>query len=193
MFLHAALDPQVDPAVPKSRLKTKPWPCFYHQGPSALQRPPKEIRQSQWLLLNHFLKPIFIDLLLCDIVFLSFSPFIYLFIYIYCHFTAFMGSRFYLLFLALLSKYFVNLFLKRTVSIKFIIVILYPGWGAADCQRSAILLWLQLWGQTPLIWENWIWVETTTCRTQKWRSCVVFYRVQPVDWRLWGQFTDWLL
>ena len=31
---------------------------------------------------------------------------------------------------------------------------------------------------------------TTTCRTQEWRSCVVFYRVQPVDWRLWGQFTD---
>ena len=67
--------------------------------------------------------------------------------------------------------------------------ILYPGWGAADCQRSAVLLWLQLWGQTPLISENWIWV-TTTCRTQEWRSCVVFYRVQPVDWRLWGQFTD---
>ena len=67
--------------------------------------------------------------------------------------------------------------------------ILYPGWISAVCQRSAVLLWLQLWGQTPLISENWIWVETT-CRTQQWRSCVVFYRVQPVDWRLWGQFTD---
>ena len=62
--------------------------------------------------------------------------------------------------------------------------------SSADCQRSAVLLWLQLWGQTPLISENWIWVTTTTCRTQEWRSCVVFYRVQPVDWRLWGQFTD---
>ena len=67
--------------------------------------------------------------------------------------------------------------------------ILYSGWRAAVCQRSAVLLWLQLWGQTPLISENWIWL-TTTCRTQEWRSCVVFYRVQPVDWRLWGQFTD---
>ena len=63
----------------------------------------------------------------------------------------------------------------------------------AVCQRSAVLLWLQLWGQTPLISENWIWV-TTTCRTQQWRSCVVFYRVQPVDWRLWGQTSvHWLL
>ena len=39
--------------------------------------------------------------------------------------------------------------------------ILYPGWRAADCQRSAVLLWLQLWGQTPLIWENWIWATTS--------------------------------
>ena len=31
----------------------------------------------------------------------------------------------------------------------------------AVCQRSAVLLWLQLWGQTPLISENWIWVTTT--------------------------------
>ena len=82
-----------------------------------------------------------------------------------------------------------KLFLTSTISIKFVIIIIYPGWRAAVCQRSAVLLWLQLWGQTPLIWENWIWV-TTTCRTQEWRSCVVFYRVQPVDWRLWGQFTD---
>ena len=73
-----------------------------------------------------------------------------------------------------------------------IFIFLYPGCITADCQRSAVLLWLQLWGQTPLIWENWIWAPTT-CRTQEWRSCVVFYRVQPVDWRLWGQFTDWLL
>ena len=70
--------------------------------------------------------------------------------------------------------------------------ILYPGWRAADCQRSAVLLWLQLWGQTPLIWENWIW-PTTTCRTQEWSCCVLDWRVQTVDWRLCGQFTDWLL
>ena len=70
--------------------------------------------------------------------------------------------------------------------------ILYPGWGAAVCQGSAVLLWLQLWGQTPLIWENWIWV-TTSCRTQQWRSCVVFYRVEPVDWRLWGQTSRFIV
>ena len=73
-----------------------------------------------------------------------------------------------------------------------IFIFLYSGWGAADCQRSAVLLWLQLWGQTPLIWENWIWV-TTTCRTQEWRSCVVFYRVPPVDWRLWGQWSCFIV
>ena len=48
-------------------------------------------------------------------VFLSFSPFIYLFIYLYCHFTAFMGSSFYLLFLfavkalcSVFKKYYIN-------------------------------------------------------------------------------------
>ena len=154
-------------------------------------------------------------------------------------FYCFYGFKFLFTFLALLSKHFV--FLKSTVSIKFIIIIIYSGCGALlfiyfscfafkhfvnsvfkkyryqcslseiscyflwlqlwgqtplisekanpSSQRSAVLLWLQLWGQTPLISENWIWV-TTTCRTQQWRSCVVFYRVQPVDWRLWGQFTD---
>ena len=92
-------------------------------------------------------------------VFLSFSPFIYLFIYLYCHFTAFMGSSFYLLFLLCCQSTLSTLFLKSTISIKFIIVIIYSGWRAAVCQRSAVLLWLQLWGQTPLISENWIWVQ----------------------------------
>ena len=123
-------------------------------------------------------------------VFLSFSPFIYLFICLYCHFTAFMGSSYYLLFLLCCQSTLSTVFLKSTISMTFIIIIIYSGCGAAVCQRSAVLLWLQLWGQTPLISENWIWVTTTTCRTQEWRSCVVFYRVQPVDWRLWGQFTD---
>ena len=123
-------------------------------------------------------------------VFLSFSPFIYFFIYLYCHFTAFMGSSFYLLFLLCCQSTLSTLFLKSTLSMTFIIIIIiYSGCGDAVCHRSAVLLWLQLWGQTPLISENWIWVETS-CRTQQWRSCVVFYRVQPVDWRLWGQFTD---
>ena len=105
-------------------------------------------------------------------------------------FYCFYVFKFYLVFLLCRQSTLWTLFLKSTISIKFIIVIIFPGWRAAVCQRSAVLLWLQLWGQTPLIWENWIWATTTSCRTQQWRSCVVFYRVQPVDWRLWGQFTD---
>ena len=130
--------------------------------------------------------------MLCISCVLSFSPFIYLFIDLYCHFPAFMGSSFYLLFLLCCQSTLSTLFLTSTISIKFIIIIICPGWGAAVCQRSAVLLWLQLWGQTPLIWENWIW-DTTTCRTQQWRSCVVFYRVQPVDWRLWGQTSCFII
>ena len=58
MFLHAALDPQVDPAVPKSRLKTKPWPCFYHQGPRLWNGPWGDKAESgtsfKSLLKTHF-------------------------------------------------------------------------------------------------------------------------------------------
>ena len=66
--------------------------------------------------------------MLCFTVFLSFSPFIYLFIYLYCHFTAFMGSSFYLLFLLCCQSTLSTLFLKSTISIKFIIIIIYSGW-----------------------------------------------------------------
>ena len=116
MFLHAAFDPQVDPAVPKSRLKTKPWSCFYHQGPSALERPPEEIRQSQWLLLNHFSKPIFKDLLLFDVVLLLY--FIIFIFYLLVHlsllsFYWFYGFKFLFTFLDLLSKHFVKSVFKK--------------------------------------------------------------------------------
>ena len=164
-------------------------------GPLGFGTAPEEIRPSQGLLLNHFLKPIFTDLLSCDVVFLMcFYHFHLLFT---CSFISIvilllLWVQVFIYFSCFALKALYKLFLKSTISIKFIIVIIYPGWRAAVCQRSAVLLWLQLWGQTPLIWENWIWLETT-CRTQQWRSCVVFYRVQPVDWRLWGQFTDWLL
>ena len=105
-------------------------------------------------------------------------------------FYCFYGFKFLFTFLALLSKHFVNsVFKKYYINDVYYYYYYLFRLGAAVCQRSAVLLWLQLWGQTPLISENWIWV-TTTCRTQQWRSCVVFYRVQPVDWRLWGQFTD---
>lgn len=55
-----------------------------------------------------------------------------------------------------------------------------------DSQRLTVKSWLQLWSQTPHIWENWIWVETSW-RTQEWSCCVLDWRVQTVDWRLWGQ------
>ena len=58
-------------------------------------------------------------------VFLSFSPFIYLFIYLYCHFTAFMGSSYYLLFLLCCLSTLSTLFLKSTISMTFIIVLLF--------------------------------------------------------------------
>ena len=59
-----------------------------------------------------------------------------------------------------------------------------------DSQRLTVKSLPQLWSQTPHIWENWIWA-TTACRTQewsrKWSCCVLDWRVQTVDWRLWGQ------
>ena len=68
----------------------------------------------------------------------------------------------------------------------------YSDWRTAICQGSALVLCAQLWSPTRPIWENWIWLETTW-RTQEWSFFVVFWRVQPVDWRFWGQFTDCLL
>ena len=160
-------------------------------GPLGFGTAPEEIRPSQGLLLNHFLKHIFIDLLSCDVVFLlCFYHFHLLFT---CSFISIvilllLWVQVIIYFSCFAVKALCKLFLKSTISMTFIviIIIIYPGCGAAVCQRSAVLLWLQLWGQTPLISENWIWA-TTTCRTQQWRSCLIYSRVQPVDWRLWGQ------
>lgn len=77
-------------------------------------------------------------------------------------------------------------FQAGTLSSKVTSFILYSDWVAAVCQRSAVLLWPQLWSPTPPIWESWSWVETS-CRIQEWSCCVVFWRVHTVDWRLWGQ------
>ena len=57
---------------------------------------------------------------------------------------------------------------------------------SAVCQRSAVLLWPQLWSPTPPIWESCSWVETS-CRIQEWSCFVIFCRVHTVDWRFWGQ------
>ena len=70
--------------------------------------------------------------------------------------------------------------------------ILYSGWSPAVCQRSAVLLWPQLWSPTPHIWLNWSWVSTSF-RIQEFLLCVVSWRVQTVDWRLCGAFTVSLL
>ena len=122
-------------------------------------------------------------------VFLSFSPFIYLFIYLYCHFTAFMGSSFYLLFLLCCQSTLSTLFLKSTISMTFIIIIIYSGWGLQSVRDQLFFSGFSS-EVKPLSSQRTGSESTTTCRTQQWRSCVVFYRVQPVDWRLWGQFTD---
>ena len=80
-------------------------------GPLGFGTAPEEIRPSQGLLLNHFLKPIFIDLLSCDVVY--FLCFIIFTFYLLVHlsllsFSCFYGFKFLVTFLALLSKHFVN-------------------------------------------------------------------------------------
>ena len=78
-------------------------------------------------------------------------------------------------------------FQAGTLSFKHTLFILYSDCLAAVCQRSAVLLWPQLWSPTPPIWESWSWVLTTSCRIQEWSCCVLDSRVQIVNWRLWGQ------
>ena len=77
-------------------------------------------------------------------------------------------------------------FQAGTLSSKLTSFILYSDWGTAGCQRSAVILWPQLWSPTPPIWESWTWVETT-CSIQEWNFSVLNWRVQNVDWRLWSQ------
>ena len=85
-------------------------------GPLGFGTAPEEIRPSQGLLLNHFLKPIFIDLLLWDVVY--FLCFIIFTFYLLVHlsllsFYCFYGFKFLFTFLALLSKHFVNSVFKK--------------------------------------------------------------------------------
>ena len=47
-----------------------------------------------------------------------------------------------------------------TLSSKVTSFILYSDCITAVCQRSAVLLWPQLWSPTPPIWESWTWLET---------------------------------
>ena len=85
-------------------------------GPLGFGTAPEEIRPSQGLLLNYFLKHIFIDLLSCDVVFLM--CFIIFTFYLLVHlsllsFYCFYGFKFLFTFLALLSKHFVNCVFKK--------------------------------------------------------------------------------
>ena len=85
-------------------------------GPLCFGTAPEEIRPSQGLLLNHFLKNIFIDLLSCDVVF--FTVFIIFTFYLLVHlsllsFYCFYGFKLLFTFLALLSKHFVNSVFKK--------------------------------------------------------------------------------
>ena len=102
-------------------------------------------------------------------------------------FYCFYGFKLLFTFLALLSKHFVNSVFNKYYINKVYYCYYLSRFGAADCQRSAVLLWLQLWGQTPLIWENWIWArnndlqdsavkelldlkQSSTCRLETLRS-----------------------
>ena len=78
-------------------------------------------------------------------------------------------------------------FQAGTLSPQLTSFILYSDWSTAGCQRSAVILWSQLWSPTPPIWNIWTWAGTTTCRIQEWSICVVFWRVQTAACRLWGQ------
>ena len=70
-------------------------------------------------------------------------------------------------------------FQAGTLSFKLASFILYLDWSTAVCQRSAVLLWPQLWNPTPPIWESWTWL-TTSCRIQEWSFSVLNWRVQNV-------------
>ena len=85
-------------------------------GPLGFGTAPEEIRPSQGLLLNHFLKHIFIDLLSCDVVFLlCFYHFHLLFT---CSFVSIvilllLWVQVLFTFLAVPSKHFVNSVFKK--------------------------------------------------------------------------------
>ena len=76
-------------------------------------------------------------------------------------------------------------FQAGTLSFKHTLFILYSDWSNAVCQRSAVLLWPQLWSPTPPIWESWTSVAMI-CWIQVWSFSLLDWRVQIADWRLWG-------
>lgn len=77
-------------------------------------------------------------------------------------------------------------FQAGTLSSKITSFVLYSDWLNVGCQRTAVHLWPQLWSPTPPIWDTCGWVSTGYM-IQEWSCCVIFYRIQTVDWRLWGQ------
>jgi hypothetical protein len=62
------------------------------------------------------------------------------------------------------------------------------GCQAVESQRKAVLLWSQLWSQTPHTWESWTWV-TMTWRIQEWSCSLLDWGIPTVNWRFWDQYS----
>ncbi len=59
---------------------------------------------------------------------------------------------------------------------------LSAGWLIAVLERKAVLLWFQLWDQTPHIWQNWIW-DLIKLEIQEWSCALLYWRIHAVNWR----------
>ncbi len=59
---------------------------------------------------------------------------------------------------------------------------LSAGCITAVLERKAVLLWVQLWDQTPHTWQNWIWAVINQ-ETQEWSCSLLYWRIHTVNWR----------
>lgn len=58
---------------------------------------------------------------------------------------------------------------------------------------KVVLLWLQLWGQTPHhTWENWIWTIIIQ-ENQEWSCSLIYWRIHTVNWRHYSELLTYCL